>query len=194
MLRKKFKENKIIYFCFIDYTKGFDYVHNKLWKIKEVGKPDHLICLLRSLYAGQEATVKTGHGTMEWFKTGKGVHQGCIFLPWQFNLNTEYIMWRGFPGGSVVKKPTCQCRSCGSNHQCGKVPWRRKQQPIPVFLQLFPYSTLTSLMVQMVKNLPTMQEVWTWSLDWEDPLKKGKAIHSIILVWRIPWIKEPGRL
>ena len=81
MLRKKFKENKIIYFCFIDYTKGFDYVHNKLWKIKEVGKPDHLIFLLRSLYAGQEATVKTGHGTMEWFKTGKGVHQGCIFLP-----------------------------------------------------------------------------------------------------------------
>ena len=72
-----------IYFCFIDYAKAFDCVdHNKLWKIlKEMGIPDHLTCLLRNLYAGQEATIRTGHGTTNWFQTGKGVHQGCILSP-----------------------------------------------------------------------------------------------------------------
>ena len=75
---REFQKN--IYCCFIDYTKAFDCVdHNKLWKIlKEMGIPDHLICLLRSLYAGQEATVRTGHGTTDWFQIGKGVRQGCI--------------------------------------------------------------------------------------------------------------------
>ena len=87
---KEFQKN--IYFCFIDYTKGFDYVHNKLWKIKEVGKPDHLICLLRSLYAGQEATVRTLYGTTDWFIIGKGVRQGCILSSYLFNLYAEYIM------------------------------------------------------------------------------------------------------
>ena len=74
---------KNIYFCFIDYAKAFDCVdHNKLWKIlKEMGIPDHLTCLLRNLYAGQEATVRTGHGTTDWFQIGKGVHQGCILSP-----------------------------------------------------------------------------------------------------------------
>ena len=75
---REFQRN--IYFCFIDYTKAFDCVdHNKLWKIlKEMGIPDQLTCLLRNLYAGQEATVRTGHGTIDWFQIGKGVHQGCI--------------------------------------------------------------------------------------------------------------------
>ena len=77
-----------------DYAKGFDCVdHNKLWKIlKEMGIPDHLVCLLRSLYAAQEATVRTRHGTMDWFKIGKGVHQGCILSPCLFNLYVEYII------------------------------------------------------------------------------------------------------
>ena len=77
---KKQEFQKNIYFCFIDYAKAFDCVdHNKLWKImKEMGIPDHLTCLLRNLYAGQEATVRTGHGTTDWFQIGKGVHQGCI--------------------------------------------------------------------------------------------------------------------
>ena len=77
--------------CFIDYAKAFNYVdHNKLWKIlKEMGIPDHLTCLLRNLYAGQEATVKTGHGTKDWFQIGKGVHQGCILSPCLFNLYAE---------------------------------------------------------------------------------------------------------
>ena len=89
---REFQKN--IYFCFIDYTKAFDYVdHNKLWKIlKEMGIPDHLTCLMRHLYAGQEATVRTGHGTTNWFQIGKGVHQGCILSPCFFNLYAEYIM------------------------------------------------------------------------------------------------------
>uniref|UniRef100_A0A4W2ECN4 RNA-directed DNA polymerase n=1 Tax=Bos indicus x Bos taurus TaxID=30522 RepID=A0A4W2ECN4_BOBOX len=89
---REFQKN--IYFYFIDYAKAFDCVnHNKLWKIlKEIGIPDHLICLLRNLYAGQEATVRTGHGTIDWFQIGKGVCQGCILSPCLFNLYAEYIM------------------------------------------------------------------------------------------------------
>ena len=93
-LKKQESSRKNIYFCFIDYAKAFDCVdHNKLWKnLKEMGIPDHLTCLLRNLYAGQEATVKTGHGTTDCFQTGKGVHQGCILSPCLFNLYAEYIM------------------------------------------------------------------------------------------------------
>ena len=85
---------KIIYFCFIGYAKAFDCVdHNKLWKIlKETGIPDHLICFFRNLYAGQEATVRTGRGATDWFQIGKGVCQGCILSPCLFNLYAEYIM------------------------------------------------------------------------------------------------------
>ena len=77
-LKKQESSRKNIYFCFIDYARVFDCVdHNKLWKIlKEMGKPDHMTCLLRNLYAGQEATVRTGYGTTDWFQIGKGVHQG----------------------------------------------------------------------------------------------------------------------
>ena len=89
---REFQKN--IYFCFIDYTKAFDYVdHNKLWKIlEEMGIPDHLTCLLRNLYASQEAAVRTRHGTTDWFQIGKGVCQGCILSPCLFNLYAEYIM------------------------------------------------------------------------------------------------------
>ena len=93
-LKKQESSRKTIYFCLIDYAKAFDCVdHNKLWKIlKEMGIPDHLTCLLRNLYAGQEATVRTGHGTTDWFQIGKGVCQGCILSPCLFNLCTEYIV------------------------------------------------------------------------------------------------------
>ena len=85
---KAWEFQKNIYHCFTDYTKAFDYVdHNKLWKIlQEMGLPDHLTCLLRNLYAGQEATVRTGHGTTDWFQIGKGVPQGCILSLCLFNL------------------------------------------------------------------------------------------------------------
>ena len=92
---KKAREfQKNIYFCFADYTKDFDCVdHNKLWKIlQEMGIPDHMTCLLRNLYAGQEATVRTGHGTTDWFQIGKEVLQGCTLSPCLFNLYAEYIM------------------------------------------------------------------------------------------------------
>ena len=94
VIKKAREFQKNIYFCFIDYAKALVYVdHNKLWKIlQEMGTPDHLTCLLRNLYAGQEATVRTGHGTTDWFQTGKGVRQGCILSPWLFNFYAEYIM------------------------------------------------------------------------------------------------------
>ena len=90
--KQEFQKN--IYYCFFDYAKAFDCVdHNKLWKIiKEMGIPDHLTCLLRNLYAGQEAMVRTGHGTTDWFQTRKGVRQGCILSPCLFNFYAAYIM------------------------------------------------------------------------------------------------------
>ena len=96
MIEKAREFQKNIYFCFIDYAKAFDCVdHNKLWKIlQEIGLPDHLTCLLRNLYAGQEATVRTGHGTTDWFQIRKEVCQGCILSPCLFNyMQSTYIMW-----------------------------------------------------------------------------------------------------
>ena len=94
---RKQESSKNIYFCFNDYAKAFDCVdHNKLCNIlKEMGIPDHLTCLLRNLYAGQEATVGTGHETTDWFQTRKEVHQGCILSPCLFNLYAEYIIGKG---------------------------------------------------------------------------------------------------
>ena len=92
--KKPESSRKNIYFCFIDYARGFDCVdHNTLWKIlKQMGIPGHLTCLLRNLYADQETTVRTEHGTTDWFQIGKGVHQACISSSCLFNLYAEYIM------------------------------------------------------------------------------------------------------
>ena len=94
IIKKGREFQKNIYFCFIDYAKAFDYVdHNKLWRIlKYLGIPDHLTCLLRNPYVGQEATVRTGHGITDWFQIGKGVRQGCILSPCLFKLYAEYIL------------------------------------------------------------------------------------------------------
>ena len=94
---REFQKN--IYFCCIDYAKTFDCVdQNELWKIlKEMRKPDYLTCYLRNLYAGQEATVRTGCGTTDWFQIGKGVRQGCILSPCSFNFYAEYIMQNARP-------------------------------------------------------------------------------------------------
>ena len=91
IIKKAREFQKNIYFCFIEYTKAFDCVdQNKLWKIlKKMGIPGRLICLLRNVYAGQEATVRTGHGTTDWFQIGKGIYQGCILSPCLFNLYAE---------------------------------------------------------------------------------------------------------
>ena len=95
IIKKATEFQKNIYFCFINYAKAFDCVdHNKLWEIlQEMGIPDHLTSLLRNLYAVQESTVKTRHGTIYWFQIGKEVRQGCILSPWLFNVYAEYIMW-----------------------------------------------------------------------------------------------------
>ena len=96
---------KNIYFCFIGYAKAFDCVdHKKLWKIlQEMGISEHLTCLLRNLYAGQEATVRIGHGTTDWFQIGKGVYQGCILSPCLFNFYAEYIMQNAKLGESQAE-------------------------------------------------------------------------------------------
>ena len=115
---KKAREfQKNIYFCFIDDAKAFNCVdHNKLWKIlKEMGIPDHLICPLRNLYSGQEATVRTGHETTNWFQIGKGVHQGCILSPCLFNFYVAYIIGEG--NGNPL-----QC-SCLENPKDGGTWW-----------------------------------------------------------------------
>ena len=94
IIEKAREFQKSIYFYFIDYTKAFDCVdQNKLWKIlQEMGIPDHLTCLLRNLYSGQETTVRTAYGTTDWFQIRKGVHQGCILSPCLFNVHAEYII------------------------------------------------------------------------------------------------------
>ena len=95
IIEKAIEFQKNIYFCFIDYAKAFDCVdHDKLWKaLKAMGISYHLTCFLRKLYAGQEATARTGRGTTDWFQIGKGVRQGCILSPCLFNFYAEYIMW-----------------------------------------------------------------------------------------------------
>ena len=97
IIKKAREFQKYIYFCFIDYAKAFDCVdHNKLWKIlKQMEIPDHLTCLLKNLYAGQEAIVRTGHETTDWFQISNGLHQGCILSLCLFNLYAEYIMRNG---------------------------------------------------------------------------------------------------
>ena len=106
--KKRESSRKNIYFCFIDYAKPFDCVdHNKLWKIlKEMGIPNHLTCLLRNLYAGQEARVRSQYGTTDWFRIGKGIRQGCILSPCLFNLFRVHHEKR-WPGGSTSWNQDC---------------------------------------------------------------------------------------
>ena len=172
---REFQRN--IYFCFTDYANVFDCVdHNKLWKIlKEVEIPDHLTCLLRNLYAGQEATIRARYRVTNWFQIGKGVHQGYILSHCLFNVHAEYIMQNasldeaqagiqiargninnlrysddtgGFSGGSDGKESACNLGDPSLIPGSGR----------------------------------------------SDPLEKGMATHFSILSWRIPWTEEPGRL
>ena len=122
---REFQKN--IYFCFIDYAKAFDCVdHNKLWKIlQEMGIPDHLTCLLRNIYAGQEATVRTGHGTTDWFLIGKGVRQDCILSPCLFNLYAESIK-----RNAGLDEAQAGIKIAGRNIN----NWRKEWQTTSVFL------------------------------------------------------------
>ena len=135
IIKKARKFQKNICFCFIDYAKAFDCVdQNKLWKIlKEMGIPDHLTCLLRNLYAGQEGTVRTGHGTTHWFQIGKGVCQGCLLLPCLFNLCAEYIMRNAGleeaqAGIKIARRNINNLRQCRWHHSYGR-KWRRTKKP-----------------------------------------------------------------
>ena len=114
VIKKAREFQRKVYFCFMDYAKGFDCVdHNKLWKIlKEMEIPDHLTCLLRNLCAGQEATVRTGHGTTDCFQIVKGVCQGCILSPCLFNLYAEYIM-----GNAGLHEATSWNQDCWEKYQ-----------------------------------------------------------------------------
>ena len=131
--KEEFQKN--IYFCFIDYANAFDCVdHNKLWKIlKEMGIPDHLICLLRNLYAGQEARVRTGHGTTDWFQIGKGVRQGCILSPCLFNFFAEYVMRNAgleeAQAGIKIAGRNINNIRCRWHHPYGR-KWRGTQKPL----------------------------------------------------------------
>ena len=114
--KKQESSRKIIYFCFIDYCKAFDCVdHNKMWKIfQDIGIPDHLTCLLRNLYAGQEVTVRSEYGTIDWFQIGKGVCQGCVLSPYLFNLYAEYIM-----GNARLDEAQAGIKISGRNNNLG---------------------------------------------------------------------------
>ena len=137
IIKKARELQKKIYFWFIDYGKAFHCVdHNKLWKILQaMGIPDHLICPLRNLYAGQEATVRTEHGTTDWFPIGKGVHQGCILSACLFNLYAEYIMRNAgldeaqtgikIAGTEISITSDMQMR----HHPYGRM-WRRTKEPL----------------------------------------------------------------
>ena len=131
-LGKQGSSRKNIYFCFIDYAKTFDCVdHKKLWKIlQEMGIPDHLTCLLRNLYAGQEVTVRTGHGTRHWFQIKKGVHQGCILSPCLFNFYADYIM-----RNAGLEEAQTGIKIAGRNIQPSHTPfpiWNQSVVPCPV--------------------------------------------------------------
>ena len=150
--------------------------HKKFWKIlKELGIPDHLTCLLRNLYAVQEATVRTGHATTDWFQIGQGVRQGCILSPCSFNYYAEYIM-----RNAGLEEAQAGIKIAGRN--------------INNLRYAEDTALIASLVAQRLKSLPAMQETWVWSLGREDPLEKEMATHSNIFAWRIPWTEEPGGL
>ena len=127
---REFQKN--IYFCFIDYVKAFDCVdHNQLWKIlKEMGIPEHLTCLLRNLYAGQEATVRSGHGTIDWFQIGKGVCQGCILSPCLFNFYAEkHGTGRNISWNQDCREKYQRPQICRWHHPYGR-KWRGTKKPL----------------------------------------------------------------
>ena len=157
---REFQKN--IYLCFSDYTKAFGYVdHNKLWKIlKEIGTPDHLTCLLRNLYAGKEATVRTIHGTTDWFKIGKGVHKGYILSPCLFNLYAEHIMQNArldeAQAGIKIARSVSQSVQSLSLVRLFATPWTAARQASLSITSSRSLPRLTSIESVMPSNHPIL--------------------------------------
>ena len=150
-----------MYFCFIDYTKIFDCMdHNKLWEIlQDMRIPDHLTCLLWNLYAGQEVTVRTGHGTMDWFQTRKGVHQCCILSSCLFNLYAEYIT---------------QNAGLDESQDGIKIAWRN--------INNLRYADDTTLMAESEEELKSLLMMWksrVKKLAWNSTFKKVRSWHPV---------------
>ena len=187
---KKAREFQKNIYCFIDYAKAFDYVdHNKLWKIlQEMGIPDHLTRLLRNLYAGQEATVRTGHGTTDWFQIGKGVCQGCLLRNLYAGQEEATVRaGHGTRDSFQIGKGVCQ--------GCLLSPCLFNLYSEYIKLNVgLNQAQAVILVSETVKCLSAMQETWVPSLGREDPLEKEMIAHSSTLAWKIPWMEDPGRL
>ena len=177
---REFQKN--IYFCFIDYAKASDFVdHNKLWKIlKEMGIPDYLTCLLRNLYAGQEVTVRNGHGATYWFQIGKRVRQGCILSPCLFNVHAEYIMWSaGLDRIKIARRNINNLRYATSSLLlfivlCALQDAQQQECSSPT-INRYPF-----LQVVKVKNAFRHYQIWyvlrggTWRASWETCMQVRK--------------------
>ena len=178
--------------CFIDYAKSFDCVdHNKLWKIlQEMGIPDHLTCFLRNLYVGQEATVRTVHGTTDWFQLGKGVRQGCILSPCLFNLYVEYIMQNARLKHKLESRLPGD-RSITSDMQMTpsyERKWRGTKNPLDEVKEEYEKAGL-KLSIQIAKIMVS-DPITLWQID-------GKTVETVFYYflglqnhcrwWLLPW-------
>ena len=164
---REFQEN--IYFCFTDYAKAFDCVDfNKLWKtLKEMGIPDHLTCLLRNLYAGQEATVRTGHETMDWCKTGKGVRQGCTLSPCLLKFHAEYIMRDAGLDETQVGIKTAERNINNLRYSDGTTPLAESEEELKrLLMKIKEESVKTGLQFNIQKMMIMASgSITSWQLD-----------------------------
>ena len=172
--KKQESSRKTHYFCFIDYAKAFDGVdHNKLWKIlKEMGIPDHLTCHLRNLYAGQEATVRTGHGTTDWFQIGKGVYQGvyqgCILSPCLFNLYSEYIMRNAGLEEAQLESRLLGEISITSDMQMTPPLWQKMKNSKSLLINVKEESEKVGIKLNIQKTkIMTSGPITSWQIDGE---------------------------
>ena len=170
-----------------------------------MGIPDHLTCLLRNLYAGQKATIRTGHGTTGWFQIGKGVHQGCILSPCLFSLYAEYIMRNAGldeeqAGIKIARRNINNLRYAddttlmAESEELKILLMKLKEESEKVGLKLSLQKTRASLVSQMVKCLPVMWETWVQPLVEKIPWRRKWQPTPVLLLKKIQWTEEPGRL
>ena len=157
-------------YCFIDYTKAFDCVdHNKLWIIlKEMGIPDHLTCLLRNLYTGLEATIRTGHGTTDWFQIGKGVCQGCILSPCLFNLYVKYIMKNSGVDGAQAGNKTSRRNFNNLRYADDTTLMAENEEELQSLLMKVKESENVDFKLNIQKTkIMASGPITSWQIDWE---------------------------